>query len=170
MIRRLRHADGRGQTLVEFALILPVFILLLMGIFDFGRAVYAGSTIENAAREAVRMGITDQTCGDIGQEASGRAASLGIVWNAGSGTPCSDAENDITIQFLDPSLNGTACAAPYQVGCYVRVTVRYTFQAATPLLGNLLGPIQMSGVSTQPIEYECQTTQTVEGTCPGTPL
>lgn len=170
MMHLLRDRSRSGQTLVEFALILPVFILLLMGIFDFGRAVYAGSTIENAAREAVRVGIINQTCADIGQEADKQAASLDIAWNAGSGTPCTDAENDITIKFLDPALDGTACLAPYQIGCFVQVTVNYTYTAATPIIGNLVGPIHMTGTSTQPIEYRCRAAETVEGTCPGTPL
>ncbi|HLE59087.1 MAG TPA: TadE family protein, partial [Candidatus Limnocylindria bacterium] len=50
----------RGQTLVEFALILPIFLLVLVGIFDMGRAVYAYNTISNASRQAVRLGIVDQ--------------------------------------------------------------------------------------------------------------
>ena len=56
--------------MVEFALVLPVLILLLVGIFDFGRAVYAFNTVNNAAREGVRLAIVDQNCDAIGQAAS----------------------------------------------------------------------------------------------------
>src|SRR5437870_2601945 len=42
--------DERGQSLVEFALALPVLLLLLLGLADFGRAFYYTSTIANAAR------------------------------------------------------------------------------------------------------------------------
>ncbi|MEO6579018.1 MAG: TadE/TadG family type IV pilus assembly protein, partial [Candidatus Limnocylindria bacterium] len=35
-----RRRDRRGQSAVEFALALPLLILLLVGIFDFGRAIY----------------------------------------------------------------------------------------------------------------------------------
>jgi len=167
---RVVRRPSRGQTLVEVALILPIFILLLMGIFDLGRAVYAGSTIENAAREAVREAIVNQTCADVGTVADAHAVSLGIAWNAGVGTPCTDAENEISILFLDAALDGTACAVPYQVGCYAQVTITYTYTAATPIIGNLVGAIDMQAVSTQPIEYECTTADTIEGTCPGTPL
>ena len=59
----------RGQALVEFALVLPILILLLVGIFDFGRAVYAFNTVNNAAREGVRLAIVDQNCNAIGQAA-----------------------------------------------------------------------------------------------------
>ena len=56
-----------GQALVEFALILPILILLLVGIFDFGRAIYAFNTVNNAARESVRVAIVDQNCAIVGQ-------------------------------------------------------------------------------------------------------
>src|SRR6187401_3080262 len=42
----------RGQTLVEFALVLPMLLVLLLGIADFGRVFQAGITIEAAARNA----------------------------------------------------------------------------------------------------------------------
>jgi hypothetical protein len=45
-----------GQSLVEFALLLPVFVLAIVVIFDLGRAVYYYSAIYNAAREGVRYG------------------------------------------------------------------------------------------------------------------
>ncbi|HYI21998.1 MAG TPA: TadE/TadG family type IV pilus assembly protein [Candidatus Limnocylindrales bacterium] len=42
----------RGQSLVEFALVLPMLLVLLLGIADFGRAFHAGITVEAAARDA----------------------------------------------------------------------------------------------------------------------
>jgi hypothetical protein len=47
---------GRGQALVEFALIVPVFLLLLMSLLDFGRVVYAQHTINQDAAEGARVG------------------------------------------------------------------------------------------------------------------
>lgn len=47
----------RGQALVEFALVLPLFVLLLLAIFDFGRVIWARNIIENAAREGTRQAI-----------------------------------------------------------------------------------------------------------------
>ena len=62
MYRFIRRRDrSRGQSLVEFALILPIFLLILFGLFDMGRAVYYWSTINNASREAARELIVDQT-------------------------------------------------------------------------------------------------------------
>jgi Flp pilus assembly protein TadG len=53
-IRMIR--DERGQSLTEFAVIVPLLLLLLCGIFDFGRLMYAYMQMNNAAQETVRQG------------------------------------------------------------------------------------------------------------------
>ncbi|MFC4023928.1 TadE/TadG family type IV pilus assembly protein [Oceanobacillus longus] len=45
-----------GQSLVEFALILPLLLMLLVGIFDFGRILYTHLQLEMVAQESVRIG------------------------------------------------------------------------------------------------------------------
>ena len=47
--------DGRGQALVELALILPILLMLLLGIFEFGRAWNTKQVITDAAREGARL-------------------------------------------------------------------------------------------------------------------
>jgi Flp pilus assembly protein TadG len=47
----------RGQAMVEFALVIPVFILLMVGIFDLGRVIWVNDTLSTAAREAARFAI-----------------------------------------------------------------------------------------------------------------
>jgi Flp pilus assembly protein TadG len=58
-----RHRHDRGAAAVEFALILPLLVLLVMGIAEFGRAYHVQTTVSGAAREGVRvMALTnDQT-------------------------------------------------------------------------------------------------------------
>lgn len=56
----------RGQDLVEFALVLPLLVLLFFGIIEFGRAVFTYNTLANAAREGARFGIVVPTTGDAG--------------------------------------------------------------------------------------------------------
>lgn len=51
-----RWRDG-GQSLVEFALIAPLLMLLVLATIDGARAVFAYNTIANAAREGARYGI-----------------------------------------------------------------------------------------------------------------
>ncbi len=50
----------RGQTLAEFALTLPLLLLLIFGVVEFGRIFQAWVTIENSAREAIRYTTTGQ--------------------------------------------------------------------------------------------------------------
>jgi Flp pilus assembly protein TadG len=52
-----RHDKPRGQAMVEFALVIPVFILLMVGLFDFGRVIWVNDTLASAAREAARFAI-----------------------------------------------------------------------------------------------------------------
>lgn len=53
-----RHGQ-RGQGLVEFAMVLPVFLLALFGLLDVGRLVYANSALSQAAREGARLAATE---------------------------------------------------------------------------------------------------------------
>jgi len=57
--RRRRRRDGerdRGQAVVELTLILPVFLLMILSMIDFGFAFYSNLTIEYASREGARVG------------------------------------------------------------------------------------------------------------------
>ena len=57
---RSRRENGqkgeKGQALVEFALIVPIFLLLLFAILDFGMGFYSWITVTNSAREGARIG------------------------------------------------------------------------------------------------------------------
>ncbi len=69
-----RRRSGRGQTLVEFALVLPIFVVMLFGLLDTARFVYMNSVVSQAAREGARLGAveaswigsTDPSCGTTG--------------------------------------------------------------------------------------------------------
>lgn len=52
-----RRDDARGQAMVELALTLPVFLLLLISVFDLGHVIWANNAIATAAREADRFAI-----------------------------------------------------------------------------------------------------------------
>ncbi len=67
----------RGQSLVEFVLVVPVLLLLLAGIFDFGRHFYVRLTLRHAVAEAARFAVTGNqlTDPDTGQPMT-RAESI----------------------------------------------------------------------------------------------
>ena len=54
-----RKQRSHGQAVVEFSIILPVFFLLVAGMFDFGLGIYSDLTLVNAAREGARLGVID---------------------------------------------------------------------------------------------------------------
>ncbi len=76
-----------GQALVEFAIILPVLVLLLLGVLDLGRSFNAYIIITNAAREGASYGSMhpNDTTGII-QRTLTEAQSSGIVLNASNVT------------------------------------------------------------------------------------
>jgi Flp pilus assembly protein TadG len=66
MLKELRQRAENGQDMVEFALILPLLLLLLIGIMEFGVMIMRYDTVANAAREGARYGIIhhDLAAGD----------------------------------------------------------------------------------------------------------
>jgi len=60
LLRVQVRGSERGQTLVEFALILPVMLILIFALVDFGRGFYTWLVVTNAAREGARVGATQQ--------------------------------------------------------------------------------------------------------------
>lgn len=55
----VRDDVRRGAALVEMAIVLPIFVTLLLGMIEFGRALMVGQLVTNAAREGARAAIVD---------------------------------------------------------------------------------------------------------------
>jgi Flp pilus assembly protein TadG len=85
-----RRCD-RGSNAVELALLLPILILLLFGIIEFGRGYNAKITLTHAARESVRVYSLDT--GDHVAAAQTAAGGLPVSVTT-TGGPCSDGNND----------------------------------------------------------------------------
>jgi hypothetical protein len=51
----IRQSSRRGQTLVEFALVLPLLLLIIFGVIDLGRAFYTSVVLSNMARTGARF-------------------------------------------------------------------------------------------------------------------
>jgi Flp pilus assembly protein TadG len=58
MTRRLKQRGEYGQSLAEFALLLPVLALIIFGLVDMARAMQSYVTIQEAARDGVRYAVT----------------------------------------------------------------------------------------------------------------
>jgi Flp pilus assembly protein TadG len=128
---RTRHGLFAGQGLVEFALTLPLLILLMVGILDLGRIYFAYMSIVNASREGAR------TAAAYPNEPPAGSCTSRIIARA-------QGEVDANIVQLSPSNISCYWSARNQ-GDPVKVTVTYNFQL---ILGIVLGggmiPLQSS--------------------------
>jgi Flp pilus assembly protein TadG len=106
--RQPTHRD-RGAAAVEFALLLPLLLLLVFGIIDFGRALNAQVTITQAAREGARLEALNQP-NVVGRT---QAAATGL--------------SSVTVTIV------TSCPAGAGPGVNATVRVSYPFSFVTPI-------------------------------------
>lgn len=153
-----RRGDGSsGQSLVEFALVLPILAFILLGILDLSRVFTSIMTVESAAREAADYGAWQSVNwqGDpidpdanrhktvAGMEARACTAARNLVDFVGSPTACTNPS--ISIDLLDENglsaINGdgslkTDCDRSSRTAgtpCRVKVDLTYTFDLVIPL-------------------------------------
>ena len=147
----------RGQSLVEFALILPLLLILLMAVFDVGRLVFAYNNVSNAAREAGRTAIVNQTPATIREKAAQQATMLGLPTTDPGGCPSdggpTSANDGTCLAFLNGAGSGS-CSTP-AVGCMAVVSVKWQYKTLIPLVGDLLGPVAVSATTRQVVESLC---------------
>ncbi len=173
------HRRGRGQALVEFTLVAPIFFLLLFSIIEFGRAVYYIQILNNAAREGARYAIvhgnesTDPTgpppgypittnsdpfAGDVRLVV--RKYAIGVIGDVGT------SDFVVTVCYIQPAPGPTYQCPDNNAGNdmgtgnngrsdppqNVNVTVKYAFK---PLITAIvpLPPFTLSGGSTLVINH-----------------
>jgi Flp pilus assembly protein TadG len=71
-----RGSRERGQAPVELALVVPIFLVLVLGIVDFGWALRSWIAVGNSAREGARVGAVGASCDDIKQRAVDTSTDL----------------------------------------------------------------------------------------------
>jgi len=123
-----RKKRTRGQALVEFALVLPVFLLVLCGILDFGFMLYSRMTVINASREGARVAVTAADPTTIPSISQGTALNAAFGLDTGS---LAVASNCIAIKTSGSCNFSTKTAS--QAGDGVVVTVTYTYRTFFPL-------------------------------------
>ncbi len=127
LIRKYRplFRSIRGQGLVEFALILPVLLLLIFGILEFGRMLFIYANLFNAAREASRYALTDPG----NQVAIQYEARHRIVL-----VPPEDVQINIWYDKGPPTYRGVTDPNHLVVGDRVIIDLRYNAEFITPLI------------------------------------
>lgn len=75
--KKYGFGSRKGQGIVEFALAFPVFLLIVLGIFEFGRLMFTYATVFTASREAARYGATVTNAIDCaGMEAAASSVAI----------------------------------------------------------------------------------------------
>jgi Flp pilus assembly protein TadG len=118
-IRRIHLHDEQGQTMTEFAIILPILCLLLFGIIQFGILFNNYVTLTDATRAGARKGAVSR------QASNPRQACIDQVKSSGSG--------------LDQSKLTVDCQSTWQPASDVTVTATYPYSI------NLMGVVIASG-------------------------
>jgi Flp pilus assembly protein TadG len=164
---RRKHPSSNGQGLVEFALVLMPLLVMMMGVFDLGRGIFAYNEVANAAREGGRTAIVNQVVSDIRARAAAQAVALGIptavpgVCPTTGGPPTGATDTaGICVAFVDPT-DPTKVCSPVVSGCVAVVSVKYTFTPVTPIIGTIIGPLSVTSTTHQVIEAACS----VVGAC-----
>jgi Flp pilus assembly protein TadG len=140
--RRVRaRRRSLGQSLTEFALVAPIFFVILFGIIDFGRYVYYVQILNNAAREGARYAIVHGALGipptGPPDEPTG-AAVIDIVRNYAIGVI---GLNDVSVLTIEPTWDPDNTR-----DSTVTVKVTYQFESVIPVVP--IPPITVEGVST----------------------
>jgi Flp pilus assembly protein TadG len=130
-------AGDRGAAAVEFALLLPVLLLVVFGIIDFGRALNAQITLTQAAREGARLAAVGQPAAAVVARTQAAATTL----------------TGVTVAV-------TSCPAGAGLGSNAVVQASYQFSFITPIgaIAGLVGggglgsPLTLSATSEMPCE------------------
>lgn len=109
--------NQKGQSLIEFAIILPLLLLILMSIAEFGMMLNSYLTIRNACREGARSGIVGSFDADIKSTIVGTSPSL--------------EEADLTIN-ITPSYGNRKSGDP------LTVSLSYKYHLTVPIISGLL--------------------------------
>ncbi|MEE1137978.1 MAG: TadE/TadG family type IV pilus assembly protein [Acutalibacteraceae bacterium] len=112
-----------GQAMVEFALILPIFLLILCGIIDFGWLFYNQLSLNNACREGARYAVVNTA------EGNGTQAIINHIENATTTVFANDGVR-IDVEYTTPS-DPTAGD--------VTVSMEADISFFTPVLSTVLG-------------------------------
>jgi hypothetical protein len=141
----MRLKDQKGAFVVEFALILPIFLLLIFGIMDFGWYFFVQHTLQFATREGTRLALVGRQLDDPGHPGQLLSREASIVKTIRENAALAvNNPNEVHIYIFPVSSDsGYQDPTNYEnlprdvggAGDYMRVKTSYTFRFMTPLIG-----------------------------------
>lgn len=126
-MRRLKFAR-RGQAVVEFALVLPLVLILVIGVFEFARAWNIQQVLTDAAREGARVAVVG----------SGAGESAGVI-SAKVQTAIGNALSVAAIDPADANVALTGIGGGRGNAATVQIQLPYRFSFLGPLMGWTIG-------------------------------
>ncbi|WP_462326257.1 TadE/TadG family type IV pilus assembly protein [Desulfobaculum sp.] len=137
-IRRTPHARQRGLSVVEFSLLLPVVLGMILLIVELGNLYFTQSTLEKAASAGARFAVTGQ--GDM--EGDRLARITGAVRTLSDTIALPEPTGPLTITVRSwPTTLGTGAPSEGNAGrpcAMMEVEVRCPYTPVTPLIGGML--------------------------------
>ena len=125
-----RMGHDKGQSLVEFALLLPVLLLIIFGLLDMGRAVYTFTVLSHAAHEGARQAVIADN-------------PTSVIIAAALQTAVA-----VNLQPGDVQIVGTR-----EPGTEVTIVVAHSFNLLTPMISQIVGSsISMSASATMIVD------------------
>lgn len=139
-----------GQSLIEFALLLPLLFIMVMGLFDIGRAVFYYAVLNSAVREGTRFAVVQPHCdykSNPGTCSGGILDSYPLDCNhvqsvANTNICQTIQENYFNIGELASSTITINHLAVGSNDFFITIGIQHLFRPITPGLG-LLGDFQM---------------------------
>jgi Flp pilus assembly protein TadG len=113
--KRASRRGERGGAAVEFALVLPLFMALVMGALDYGYFFFSDQIVTNAAREGARAGtLVDPTSGGADSTGATKAKAAARAYMLANGIDC-PTHDDTCITVYACHDNTNSCSNPNPV-------------------------------------------------------
>ncbi len=133
---RPQHGRGRtrGQSLVEFSLVIPLMLFLVLFGIDFGRVFLGWVELNNVVREAANFAAENPTAWNtVNPNTAVQAQYQSLVQNEAAGINCT-----LPNTIPDPTFSGGSNAQqPIGTPVFVRISCNFSF--VTPVIGSMFG-------------------------------
>jgi Flp pilus assembly protein TadG len=132
-LRRLMSRRASGQSMVEFALAVPIFLLLVLGVVDLGRGFFSYAQLSNSVREGARVATFNQSTSVIRDTVKTKAPTLGLT------------DANITVTCYSGFTATTKACGSVAIGDGVKVSASLPFRPLTTRITSITGsPITIS--------------------------
>lgn len=142
--------EEKGAALIEFALVLPILLILVFGIIEFGFFIYDQSVITNASREAARAGIVLNSLPGLPPRKT-QAELQAVVDQYLTGVPLFNFKEGATAPVVDPDPKPPENLASGQF-LTITVTYPYNFLFLPAFISDLSGGVTIQAKTTMRAE------------------